>query len=151
VVAALQRQCGPLLGDDDRRAQLARQVENRFGPFGVELRGRLVQEQKAGPEGDRRGEADALQLAAGELGGPPLGEMKRADRGERLVLAQISPGSTPRFSRPKATSLRTRAMTTWSSGSWKTAAVVPARTEGLERRVSTPATSTLPENRPPWK
>ena len=67
------------------------------------------------------------------------------------VRGQISADGTPRFSSPKATSFRTSAITTWSSGSWKTAAVVPASTAGRDLRVSIPATSTLPAKRPPWK
>ena len=55
------------------------------------------------------------------------------------------------FSSPKTTSARTRVNTTWSSGSWKSVATVPASSAGRTRRVSSPETSTRPEKRPPWK
>ena len=63
----------------------------------------------------------------------------------------ISSGGVPTFSRPNATSDSTRVNTTWSSGSWKSVATVPASSEGRVSRVSRPAISTRPEKRPPWK
>ena len=75
----------PLLGDDDRRAQLARQVENRLGSLGVELGGRLVQEQQRGPDGKDGRETDTLQLAGRERLGTALCEPRDAGIGERAV------------------------------------------------------------------
>ena len=74
-----------------------------------------------------------------------------SDSSARSTLGQISGGATPRFSSPKATSLATIVITTWSSGSWKTVATVPASSAGRARRVSSPATTTRPSKRPPWK
>ena len=55
------------------------------------------------------------------------------------------------FSRPKAISFATCAITIWSSGSWKTDATMPASWAGRASRVSSPPTTTLPEKTPPWK
>ena len=63
-----------------------------------------------------------------------------ADERQRLI--DTGPdlvGSTPRFSSPNATSLPTRFITTWSSGSWKTDATVPASCAGCERAGVEPA------------
>ena len=49
------------------------------GGIGVELRGRLVEEQQRRLERERRGEADALQLPAGELDRLPAPEVERVD------------------------------------------------------------------------
>ncbi len=126
--------------------------EEHLGRIGIELRRRLVEQEQRGPQRQRRGEADPLELAAGELGRPPTDEMQRVHRRERLLDAPgISSGGVPTFSRPKATSFSTLAITTCSSGSWKTVATVPARSAGRARRVSCPATTTRPANRPPWK
>ena len=73
------------------------------------------------------------------------------DSSARSTRGQISRGATPRFSSPKATSFATMVITTWSSGSWKTVATVPASSAGRARRVSSPATTTRPAKRPPWK
>ncbi len=73
------------------------------------------------------------------------------DASARSTRGQISAGGVPRFSSPKATSFATIVITTWSSGSWKTVAAVPARSDGRTARVSRPATTTQPEKRPPWK
>ena len=85
AVAALQWQRGPLLGNDDRRAKLARQVENRLGSLGVELGGRLVQEQQRGPDRKDGRETGALQLAGREGLGAALGEPRYACICERAV------------------------------------------------------------------
>ena len=79
---------GPLLGDDDRAAVRARVLEQRLGGVAVELRRRLVEEQQLGLERESRREADALQLAARELGDGALGEVLGADRGERRARAR---------------------------------------------------------------
>ncbi len=57
---------------------------------------------------------------------------------------QISSGATAMFSRPNATSLSTRVITTWFSGSWKTDETMPASSAGPCDRVSRPPTSTSP-------
>ena len=83
AVAGAEHAIGPLLRDDDGRARRARELDRLVGALGVELRGRLVEQQQLRPEREHRGEADALELAARELGHRPLGEMRGADRGER--------------------------------------------------------------------
>ena len=52
------------------------------------------------------------------------------DASARSTRGQISAGGVPRFSSPKATSFATIVITTWSSGSWKTVAAVPASSDG---------------------
>ncbi len=69
----------------------------------------------------------------------------------RSTRGQICAGGVPRFSSPNATSFSTTVITTWSSGSWKTVATVPARSAGRATRVSRPATTTRPAKVPPWK
>ncbi len=73
----------PVLGEDDGGAGAERVLEERLGAVGVELRGRLVQQEQARFQRERRGQADALELAAGQLGHPALREMLGADRRER--------------------------------------------------------------------
>ncbi len=65
--------------------RLLEQVEERLGGLRVELRRRLVEQQQPRPEGERRGETHALQLAGGELGHGALGEVLGSDRGERFL------------------------------------------------------------------
>ena len=74
-----------LLGQDDSRAQCIDGVEKGGGAVGVELRGRLVEEEKLRLECEGRGETDALELSAGELDSASLGQVRRADRFERAI------------------------------------------------------------------
>ncbi len=71
AVGVAERARRALLGDDDARVAAERELEERLRPRGVELRGRLVEQQQLRLERERRGEADALQLAAGDLGHAP--------------------------------------------------------------------------------
>ena len=50
----------------------------------VELAGGLVGEQHVGLQDERAGDGDALELAAGQLGDQPVGELVDADPGQRL-------------------------------------------------------------------
>ena len=83
AVGALEGEGEPLLGADDGDAEPTRPVEERAGGARVELRGRLVEEQEPRLEGERRGQADALELAAGEPGDRARRQVPRADGGER--------------------------------------------------------------------
>ena len=84
AVAALQRKGRPLLGDHDRAAERRREVEQRLRSLGVELRGRLVEQEEPRTESERRCNTDSLELAGGELVGLPAGEMLGAHPPERL-------------------------------------------------------------------
>ena len=64
------------------------QIEERLGGLRIELRRRLVEQQQPRTEGERRSEADALQLAGRELGDRPLGQVAGTDRGQRLLDAR---------------------------------------------------------------
>ena len=141
-----ERAVDALLGEDDGAPRLLDRGEERLGAVGVELGRRLVEQQELRLERERGGKADALQLPARELDRAPRREMRRADLGRapRATRGQISSGATPRFSSPNATSFSTRVITTWSSGSWKTDATVPASSAGPCERVSSPPTSTRP-------
>src|SRR5213592_5314086 len=88
TVADLERQDRPLLGQQHGRAAVPgksqRQLDQPFGRLRVELRGRLVEQQQLRLERQRRGEADPLQLPAGQRGDEATGEVLGADRRERL-------------------------------------------------------------------
>ena len=88
AVGVAQRERGTLLRDDDGGAACERVLEERFRSVGIELRRRLVEEQQLGLERERRREADALQLAAGELRDATVREMRCADGRERGVRAR---------------------------------------------------------------
>src|SRR5439155_6605345 len=57
AVAELERPGRALLGDHDRRASHANQLQERRGPLRVELRGRLVEQEEPRLEVQGRGEA----------------------------------------------------------------------------------------------
>jgi hypothetical protein len=84
AVAALQRQGRPLLGDHDRAAERRREVEQRLRSLGIELRGRLVEQEEPRTKNERRCNTDTLELAGGELVGLPTGELLGAHPPERL-------------------------------------------------------------------
>ena len=88
AVAALERQRGPLLGEEDRRAELAGEIEESFGALRIELRGRLVEQEQRGREGEDRGEAHPLELSGGQRLRPALGQPLAAYFGERVVHAR---------------------------------------------------------------
>ena len=64
-----------------RRAELVlqplQQLQDFLGHQRVERRGRLVADDQLGLGGQRAGDADALLLAAGELAGTAVGEVRR--------------------------------------------------------------------------
>ena len=153
AIADLERPRWPLLREDDGHAETGGQPDERVRGLGIELGGRLVEQEQLRLEGERGRQADALQLAGGELRDAPLERDARPRAAARAARTRgaISAGGAPTFSTPKATSSSTRPKTTWSSGSWKTVATTPARSAGRVRRVSCPPTSTRPWNRPPWK
>src|SRR5687768_11994088 len=63
ALAALEGQGRALLGDDDCRTALERQVEDRLRALRIELRGRLVEQQELWLQRERRRQAHALELA----------------------------------------------------------------------------------------
>ena len=138
---------------DDGALEPLHDVEEALGGVRVELRGRLVEQQQARAQRERRGQADPLQLTAGQLGRRAVGELLGADERERLLdpRPDLGRAATAVFSRPKATSFATRIITIWSSGSWNTDATCPASWAGVASRVSRPQTTTRPEKVPPWK
>ena len=74
-----------MLGDDDGGAEPLDRREQQPGRLGIELGHRLVEEQQLRLERERRGQADPLQLAAGELDRLPAPEVERVDRLERAL------------------------------------------------------------------
>src|SRR3954454_3713787 len=74
-----ERATGALLGENRCPAELANEAQKALRGVGVELRCRLVEEQELRAEGKRGGEADALELATGELRRPPVGQVESAD------------------------------------------------------------------------
>ena len=111
---------------------------NSSAPAGSSWEVGSSSEQQPRPQREGGGQADPLELAARQLGRPAIGQVERADRAQRTP--RSPPGSrrggVPTFSSPNATSFTTRPITTWSSGSWKTVATVPASSDGRVRRVS---------------
>ena len=139
--------------EHDGAARLLDRGEERLGAGRVELRRRLVEQQQlaARARAPRRGRRAAARRPRARPCVAPRGAPPRPRRAPASTRGQISSGATPRFSSPNATSFSTRVITTWSSGSWKTEATVPASSAGPCERVSSPPTSTRPEKRPPWK
>ena len=78
---------GVVRDQDDRLvqagAQLAQQVENLLGAFGVEVAGRFVGDDQRRIGDDRPGDADALLLAAGKLAGAMPRSIRQADQVQR--------------------------------------------------------------------
>ena len=99
----------------------------------------------------RRGRPAAARRRRARSSSAPRGAARRRMRARARPAARSRPAAMPRFSSPNATSLATIVITTWSSGSWKTVATVPASSAGRAVRVSRPATTTRPAKRPPWK
>jgi hypothetical protein len=64
-----------LLGEDDRHVETGHDVEEGGRALGIELCGRLVEEEELRVESERRRETDSLELAPGELGDVPVGEV----------------------------------------------------------------------------
>ena len=92
-VADLERQGRPLLGEQHSRTAVTGepqgQLDQPLGGLWVELRRRLVEKQELRLECQRRSEADALQLAARELGHEPPRQMLCADPGEGVERARF--------------------------------------------------------------
>ena len=149
----LERPRDAVLGEHDRGAEPLDGGEEERRGVGVELRGRLVEQEQLRLEREGGGEAHALELTARELHRLPSPEVQRIDGSERPLdpWPDRSGAVKPRFSSPNATSFATMVITTWSSGSWKTLATVPASWAGRAERVSRPVTTTRPVKRPPWK
>ncbi|GAB3943194.1 hypothetical protein GCM10027614_31490 [Micromonospora vulcania] len=83
-----QRLGDPVLDQDQRGVGVQRaghRLPDQGGPGGVEVGGRLVQEQQAGAQGQRAGQGESLLLAAGERGGGPVPVVREADPVQRLV------------------------------------------------------------------
>ena len=126
--------------------------KNASAPAGIELRGRLVEQQQLRLERERRGEADALQLAAGDLGHAAIAEARDADRGERALHAR----QDRRRAACRCSRARTRPRRRRGRGSpgppdpGRPSRPFPRARSGACVRVSRPATSTRPSKRPPW-
>ena len=87
----------------------------------VELGGGLVEEHQLGPGDQRRGERDALQLAAGErVDGAAEQVRDRQRQRDLLDGAGAGGGGSPRISSGSSISAATVVETTWVSGSWAT-------------------------------
>ena len=114
--------------------QPAQQADQLVAGDRVELRGRLVEHDQLRPPGERRAERDALQLAAGQLGGRAVEQMRDPERERRLLDAarDARPRDSPRFSSGNASSARTVPITTCVSGSWNS---VPTDARELARAV----------------
>ena len=84
-VASSSARRDAVLGEHDGRPEPLDGVEEERGGFGIELRGRLVEQQQLRLERERRREADPLQLAAGELDRLPPPEVQRVHRRERAL------------------------------------------------------------------
>ena len=64
------------------------EAEKRLGAGEIELRGRLVEQEKPRLERERRGETDALQLPARELDGSPRCQVRSANLAKRRLDAR---------------------------------------------------------------
>ena len=126
-------------------------------PAARPLRGRARQRPGRAGRSARRAAAAAARARAPRRGRPAAARRRRArsssgprDAARRRLRARARraarsrQAASPRFSSPNATSLATIVITTWSSGSWKTVATVPASSAGRAVRVSRPATTTRP-------
>lgn len=71
-------------GEAELAVEVAQQLEDGAGGLGVEGAGGLVGEEHLGVAGQGAGDADALLLAAGELGGVGLGLVGEADEVEEF-------------------------------------------------------------------
>ena len=88
-VGRLEHAPRPLLRDENGAPELPDRLEEGLGGGWVQLRRRLVEEEKPGPQGERRREANTLQLPAGELGGSPTRQVGHADLVERVGDARV--------------------------------------------------------------
>ena len=115
-------------------------------PAGIQVRGRLVEQQqrRAAGRGCRPARAAAAPRRRGRAVGVPA--VREADRGRASsTRGQISPAGTPRFSRPNATSSPARPMTSCGLGVLEDQ---PGR--GRARaRAGRPSTRSAPSASPP--
>ena len=128
----------------DRAAERGREVEQRLRSLGVELRGRLVEQEEPRTKNERRCNTDTLELAGGELVGLPAGEMLGAHPPERLE------GANRDLERRHAEVLEPELELVLDAGHHDLVLRVledggdrPARSLGRAVRVSRPPTSTL--------
>jgi hypothetical protein len=77
-----------MLGEHDRRPEPFDRPEEELRGVGIELRGRLVEEEQRGLEGEGRGETHPLELSPRELDRLPAPEVKRVHRRERALHAR---------------------------------------------------------------
>ncbi len=82
AIADLERPRWPLLREDDGHAEAGGQPDEGVRSLGIELGGRLVEQEQLRLEGERGRQADPLQLAGGELRDAPLEQMLGPERGE---------------------------------------------------------------------
>jgi hypothetical protein len=87
----------------------AQPVAQLLADLGVERAERLVEEQHGRLDRQRPGQRHPLALAAGELVGHPVRELREVHELEQLLHAvcSTSPSGAWRISRPKATFLAT--------------------------------------------
>ena len=145
---------GPLLRDDDRaRRARARSSKNASAPSGSSCDVGSSSSSSRGPQRERRGEADALQLAAGELGVGRSARCAAPTAASALARrAARSPPAARRGSRARTRPRSRRASARPGPPDPGTRdATVPASSAGRAARVSRPATTTRPAKRPPWK
>ena len=81
----LERPRDAVLGEDDRGAEPLHGGEEERRGLGVELRGRLVEEEQLRLKREGGGEAYALELTARELHRLPSPEVQRVDGSERQL------------------------------------------------------------------
>ena len=84
----LERAPDALLGEDDRGSEPLDRAEEELGRVGIELGGRLVEQEQSRLQRERRRKADALELAARELGGLSLPQVEGVHGGERRLDAR---------------------------------------------------------------
>jgi hypothetical protein len=85
AVAPLERQGRPLLGDENRGAEPAGDVEDLDGSFWVELRRRLVEDEQLRFERKHGSETNPLELTGRKRLGAALGQALGANLRERGV------------------------------------------------------------------
>ena len=89
AVGVRQAALEPVLGEDDGGplflVEAAQQPDQLVAGDGVELRGRLVEQDERRAAGERRAERDALQLAAGELVRGAVEQVGDAERERGLL------------------------------------------------------------------
>ncbi len=76
-----------MVGDEDCHTESDDVLQERVGCGGIELGSRLVEQEQLRTQCNGGGEADTLQLSSRELGDCAISQVRRANRGERLVRA----------------------------------------------------------------